>query len=74
MQQAVMIKHADFFTTYSNVTNVSVIKGQKVTRNQVIAKSAKHNESKSYLCNSHSQFPNDRLSHLGSFIVNLKSL
>ncbi len=48
MQQAIMIKHNDFFTTYSNIANVCVKKGQQVKRMDTIAKSAIHSESGTY--------------------------
>ncbi len=34
VQKAVMIQHGDFFTMYHNLSDVSVVKGQKVTRKQ----------------------------------------
>ena len=33
-QKAVMIQHGDFFTMYHNLSDVSVVKGQKVSRKQ----------------------------------------
>lgn len=36
VQKAVMIQHGDFFTMYHNLSDVSVVKGQKVTRKQSI--------------------------------------
>lgn len=36
VQKAVMIQHGDFFTMYHNLSDVSVVKGQKVTRKQNI--------------------------------------
>ena len=34
VQKAVMIQHGDFFTMYHNLSDVSVVKGQKVSRKQ----------------------------------------
>ncbi len=36
VQKAVMIQHGDFFTMYHNLSDVSVVKGQKVSRKQNI--------------------------------------
>lgn len=36
VQKAVMIQHGDFFTLYSNLSDVSVAKGQKISRKQSI--------------------------------------
>lgn len=35
-QKAVMIQHGDFFTMYNNLSDVNVVKGQKVSRKQNI--------------------------------------
>ena len=34
VQKAVMVQHGDFFTMYHNLSDVSVVKGQKVSRKQ----------------------------------------
>lgn len=34
VQKAVMIQHGDFFTMYHNLSNVTVVKGEKVSRKQ----------------------------------------
>jgi murein DD-endopeptidase MepM/ murein hydrolase activator NlpD len=36
--QAVMIRHGKYFTTYSNLSTVSVSKGQQVTTGQIIGR------------------------------------
>ena len=36
VQKAVMIQHGDFFTMYHNLSDVSVVKGEKVSRKQAI--------------------------------------
>lgn len=38
VQKSVMIQHGDFFTVYHNLSSVSVSKGQRVNRKQVIGK------------------------------------
>lgn len=41
--QSIIIKHGKYFTTYSNLDNVTVSKGQTVKRGQVIGKVAEKN-------------------------------
>ena len=36
--QAVMIRHGNYFTTYSNLSTVSVSKGQQVKTSQIIGR------------------------------------
>lgn len=38
--QVVIIQHGNFFSTYSNLSSVSVQKGQKITRGQVLGRAA----------------------------------
>lgn len=41
---AVLIKHGKYFTSYSNLSNVTVSKGQKVNAGQVLGKAASNND------------------------------
>ena len=41
---AVLIKHGKYFTSYSNLSNVTVSKGQKVSAGQVLGKAVSNND------------------------------
>jgi murein DD-endopeptidase MepM/ murein hydrolase activator NlpD len=44
--QSVILKHGKYFTSYSNLTDVTVSKNQQIKRGQVIGKVAEKDDSK----------------------------
>jgi murein hydrolase activator len=49
VNRAVMIQHGDYFTVYQNLSSVSVNKGDKVTRKQIIGKVRTNPEGKTVI-------------------------
>lgn len=41
---AILIKHGDYFTVYSNIIDIDVVANQKVTQNQILGKVPKNDE------------------------------